>query len=423
MERKIIRTYLLISSLFTLSASLIWGINTLFLLSSGLNIFQVFLVNGIYTASMALFEIPTGVVADTLGRRTSFLASAVVLLLGTLGYVFAAQVEQNLGLFIFMSVVLGISFTFYSGAVEAWVVDALHTVNKNYDLEGVFSKGAGVSAIAMLVGTVSGGLLGTINLRIPYVVRASIVLIVFFIALAYMKDIGYEPKTVTRKTVLPEMKKIWDKSIQYGVKQASINRLMRLSLLFGTFMMWGWYAWQPYFLELYGDPSAVWVAGLISAAISLAMAVASFAVPTVVKRFKKRSAYLKMVYGIMAILIFMVGISGSFFIAVPAYILFAFFMGLSGPVKQTYFHRLVPSEERATVVSFDSLVASAGGVAGQPVLGYLSNTVGIGVSYQLSSFIVLLTVPVLRSLTKQNDPCDVISQDPVDDDDNESMSD
>ena len=73
----VIRSYLVITGLYTLSASLIWGINTLLLLGAGLDIFEVFIANGVYTASMVIFEIPTGVWADSRGRRSSFLLTGI----------------------------------------------------------------------------------------------------------------------------------------------------------------------------------------------------------------------------------------------------------------------------------------------------------------------------------------------------------
>src|SRR5919109_3371614 len=97
--KRVIRTYLAISGLFTLSASLIWGINTLFLLDAGLSIFEVFVANAVFTAAMALFEVPTGVVADTLGRRVSFLLSASILAAGTLAYVGVSAIHGGLLLF------------------------------------------------------------------------------------------------------------------------------------------------------------------------------------------------------------------------------------------------------------------------------------------------------------------------------------
>src|SRR6266511_5023634 len=101
----VVRAYLAISGLFTLAASVIWGVNTLFLLDAGLDIFQVFVANAAFTAGMVLFEIPTGVVADTTGRRRSFLLSAATLSVGTLGYVGIAAANGGLVLFVIASLV------------------------------------------------------------------------------------------------------------------------------------------------------------------------------------------------------------------------------------------------------------------------------------------------------------------------------
>jgi MFS family permease len=159
--RKVIRAYLLITGLFTLSASVIWGVNTLFLLDAGLNIFEVFVANAVFTAGMALFEVPTGVVADTRGRRLSFLLSEAVLLVGTLAYVGVAAIGGGVVMFSLAGIILGLGYTFYSGAVEAWLVDALRTSGFKEELDPVFARGAMVAGVATLIGTVGGGLLGS----------------------------------------------------------------------------------------------------------------------------------------------------------------------------------------------------------------------------------------------------------------------
>src|SRR5688500_7301990 len=124
-SNRVIRSYLWISALFTLSASLIWGINTLFLLDAGPSLFEVVVANAAFTAALAVSEIPAGVVADTRGRRASCLLSAIWLAIGTLAYVGVAAVEGGLLLFCLAGVILGLGYTFYSGAVEAWLVAAL----------------------------------------------------------------------------------------------------------------------------------------------------------------------------------------------------------------------------------------------------------------------------------------------------------
>ena len=92
-SRSVQRTYLQLTLLVTLSASLIWGINTLFLLDAGLSNTEAFAANACFTAGMVLFEVPTGVVADTRGRRFSFLLGAGTLLLSTLLYLVMWQVR------------------------------------------------------------------------------------------------------------------------------------------------------------------------------------------------------------------------------------------------------------------------------------------------------------------------------------------
>src|SRR2546422_9562839 len=82
----VLRTYVTLTFLSTLAASFIWGINTLFLLDAGLSITQAFAANAFFTAGEVLFEVPTGIVADTLGRRTSYLLGAATLFVSTVLY-------------------------------------------------------------------------------------------------------------------------------------------------------------------------------------------------------------------------------------------------------------------------------------------------------------------------------------------------
>src|SRR5215207_6158368 len=91
--RTIQRTYLLLMLGNTLAASLIWGINTIFLLDAGLSNTEAFAANAFFTAGMVIFEVPTGVVADTVGRRTSYLLGTVTLAVSTLIYVMLWQIE------------------------------------------------------------------------------------------------------------------------------------------------------------------------------------------------------------------------------------------------------------------------------------------------------------------------------------------
>jgi MFS family permease len=82
--KKIQRVYLSLTLFSTLAGSFIWGINTLFLLDAGLNNTQAFTANAFFTLGQVLVEIPTGVVADSWGRRASYLLGTLTLLAATL---------------------------------------------------------------------------------------------------------------------------------------------------------------------------------------------------------------------------------------------------------------------------------------------------------------------------------------------------
>jgi MFS family permease len=405
--RQIVRTYYIISGIYTLSASLIWGVNTLFLLDAGLNIFQAFLVNAIFSIGMVLFEIPTGVLADTRGRRASFLLSTLVLATGTLGYVFGARLPDNLLALSVMSVVMGLGFTFYSGAVDAWLVDALKALGFSGSMDQVFARGSFVSGAAMLAGTVGGGILGDLNLAFPYVLRAALLVLLFVLAFFMMHDIGYQPRAVTLKAIPGEMKAVAQASLQYGWKKPALRLLMMMSFIQTGFMFWGFYAWQPYFLDLLGQ-QAVWVSGVVAALISLATMAGNLLVEWLTRFCGKRTTLMLWAAGISTVTTIGVGLVNSFWPAVLLFLLTMLASGISTPVRQAYLHQIIPSDQRAAIVSFDSMIGNSGGIVGQLGLGYVSQVSSIAVGYIVGGLATAGVAPIVIALRRLGEPADVI---------------
>jgi MFS family permease len=143
------RTFLTLTLLSTLAASFIWGINTLFLLDAGLSNAEAFAANAFFTMGQVLFELPTGVVADSWGRRASYLLGAVTLLLSTLLYLAMWKLRAPMMGWAIASIVMGLGFTFFSGATEAWLVDALAFSGRRDDLEAVLARGQTVTGAAL----------------------------------------------------------------------------------------------------------------------------------------------------------------------------------------------------------------------------------------------------------------------------------
>ena len=406
--QRVIRSYLVISGLFTLSASLIWGINTLFLLDAGLTIFEVFVANAAFTAAMALFEVPTGVVADTRGRRVSFLLSETTLAVGTLAYVGVAAVDGGLLLFSFAGVILGLGYTFYSGAVEAWLVDALKATGYRQELDRVFARAGIVSSVAMIVGTVGGGVLGQIDLSIPYLVRTGLILLALAVGFGTMHDIGFTPRTLQFRGIAGEMRTVARAGMTYGWRAPAVRLLVMESFLMWSFWAWAWYAWQPYFLELYGQ-NAIWLSGLIAALFSLASICGNTLVGRIAKPGRRRTSILLGASAATTATMVATGAIQSFWITVPVFLLGAVAGGVLQPIRQTYLHQSIPTSERATLVSFDSLVGALGSVGGQTGLGYLSQERSVPAGFVVGGLATVLALPILARLRARNEPADRIT--------------
>lgn len=390
-----------------MSASIIWGINTLFLLDAGLDIFQVFIANAAYSLGNVLFEIPTGVVADTLGRRVSFLLSAIVLGATTLAYVAMAKIEAGVVAFSVVSVLIGLGYTFYTGAVEAWVVDALHATGYKQPLDRVFTRGALVSGAAMLIGTVGGGVLGQIDLAIPYVVRASMLGALFLVAFIFMKEIGYTPKSLTLRQVPREMRTLVTQSVKFGWNTPALRLLMIAAAFQWGFMGWGFYAWQPYLLELLGK-DLIWVAGAMASLISVSMMVGNGIVEWITRRCAKRTTILLWTAGIQTAAAIGVGLADNVWVASACLLTVTGCMGVAGPVRQAYIHQKVKSEQRATVISFDSMVGNTGGVIGQAGLGYLNRVTSYSFTYLIGGAVTVFVIPLVALLRARREEADQI---------------
>ncbi len=403
----VVRTYLTISGLYTLSTSLIWGVNTLFLMGAGLSIMEVFIANAVFTGSMALFEIPTGVLADTKGRRTSFLLSLLILVIGTFGYVAVAHVGGGLLPFCLMSVVLGLGYTFYSGAVEAWLVDALQSTNYEGGMDGVFAVGSIVSGAAMLVGSIGGGLLGGISLAVPFLARMFFLLLALAVAWFTMHDMGFTSRNVAFRQLPEEMARIARASVLYGWRKRSIRLLMVAGFVQSSFIAWGFYAWQPYFLELL-KKDLTWVAGVIAALVALATIGGNSLVKWVTQFCGKRTTLLLWAGTIQAAAAVCVGLTESFWIAVGCYLVSMAALGVWGPVRQAYIHQIIPSDQRASVISFDSLISSSGSMMGQLGLGKIGESFSLALGYVVGGSVTFLMLPIVGRLRGMNETADLI---------------
>ena len=407
---RIVKTYVSLTLLSTFASSFIWGINTLFLLDAGLSITQAFTANAFFTAGQVLFEIPTGIVADTRGRRTSFLLGTATLFVTTIAYLWLWQIKGPFWAWAVFSALLGLGFTFFSGATEAWLVDGLKAAGYHKDLDSVFAKGAIASGIAMLTGTVAGGVVAQYtNLGVPYVMRIIALALTFLIAYFLMHDEGFSAKK--RTSLFEEVRDVATESIEFGLRNAPIRWLMLSNFFNWGVAIFAFYAMQPYLLELYGQPDSYAIAGISAAIVAGAQIVGGLLVPFAGRLFAKRTSLLIAGTAISTVALLLIAIAGNFWVVLVLLAAWAIVFSASGPIRQSYVNGIVPSEQRATVLSADNMLGSAGGVVSQPALGKVAEVWGYPASYLGSAIFQAFALPFLILARRENAKSDPIRGD------------
>lgn len=393
-SKNIIRTFVGLQFGNTLAASLIWGVNTLFLLDAGLTNFEAFLANSFFTLGMVVFEIPTGMVADSRGRRTSYLLGTVTLGISTLLYYLLWIMHAPFVGWAVVSVLLGLGFTFFSGAVEAWLVDALDASDYKGSLEKVFGRAQMAGGIAMLVGTLGGGVLAQMfDLGTPYIVRGVILLALFIVAWRVLRDIGFTPERT--ESPLRAMRTLLQKSYENGLRVPPVRWLMLSAMLMSSVGFYVFYALQPYLLQLYGNSSAYIIAGLAATLVAAAQIGGGMLAGKVRGLFKQRTSAIVLLVVVPSAVLIGLYLTQNFYVALVLVFVWGLAFAATSPIRQSYLNGMIPKAQRATVLSFDSMLSNVGGSAIQPGLARVADVWSYGMSFAIGALVQILAIPML----------------------------
>ena len=320
-------------------------------------------------------------------------------------YVVLWQLRSGFVWWALVSALIGLGFTFFSGATHAWLVDALSASRFGGHLEGVFSRGQVIAGAFTLGGTVAGGYLAQLtNLGVPYLVRVAILVGMFILAFITMHDLGFTPTRGHRP--LAEVKKIVNSSVEHGLKVPAVRAIMLAGMFAGGIDIYVYYALQPHLLNLWGDQQAYGIAGLVAALLAGAQIVGGLLTPRIRSAFKRRTSAL-LVLGILAtVTLTLIGLISNFWVVIVLIALWGLVGYASLPIRQAYLNEMIPSQQRATILSFDSLINSAGGIVAQPVLGKSADAWGYQVSYLLSAAGSALALPFIARARQLNTPAD-----------------
>jgi MFS family permease len=239
---------------------------------------------------------------------------------------------------------------------------------------------------------------------VPFLVRGAVLVLMFIVAALLMRDLGFTPERGAGP--IKATGNVFRASIRYGLGNPPVRWLMLATPFTTGVGFYVFYALQPYLLELWGDEGAYSIAGLAAAILSGAGIVGGILAPFVRRLFRKRtSAILLATLSSVAVLVAL-AFTTNFWVAIVLLAVWGIASSIDDPVHRAYLNDMIPSKQRATVLSFDSLLGSAGGAVFQPILGRSADLGGYSASMLWSGVIAVMAVPFVLLSRAQRPPAD-----------------
>lgn len=365
--------------------NLIMPIVVLFYQENGMSMSQIFILKSVYSVAMVATELPSGYLADVWGCRKTILWGAILGAIGMLIYSFSADFYS----FIFAEIVLGIGFSFISGADSAILYDSLKADNREEEYIKYEGRITSAGNFAEALAGVAGGLLATISFRTPYYFQFIVASIAIPAALMLK-----EPQHVLERSRLKMSEIISIIKITY--QQVEMRSAIMISSFTGAATLT--YAWfvQPYFQEA-GVPVSVF--GILWTLLNLSAGIFSMFAYRIERILGNKKTLL-----LIVIFISLGFILTSLEISLAGIaILFGFYMirGIATPVLKDQINQYTDSKVRATILSVRNLEIRIIFAAIGPVLGYLTDTFSLSTALIVSGIIyfiaaMLSIIPFLK---------------------------
>lgn len=378
--------YYIVEGLMVSSPSFVAPIYVIFLLSKGLDYRGVAFVDGCYMVTVLLLGFFTGAFADRYGRKKACILGGISLALGLLAY----SQSQCLLHFLFSEFLAGVGIAFYSGSMEAWIYDELKRRGRMEEASKIFGYGGGVSQGISILAAFLGGIVAELSMSIPFFLGFLMAFITSVIALFIMWENFGEEKL---------NRKIW-LQLKAGFKAVKQDRMliylmlaiMLLALANPTFNL----TWAPRLEELGGSK---WFLGLTS---SIFMATVGLSQIIGGKISEKIGPKTTMIMGCFLGLISFLCLSQAsnpllfLILALP----FEVGLGLRFPAFKDWFNKIIPSQERATIIGFRGIIIRVAAILGMITMGFLCDFMGILSAYTWAAIIYLNSLLVLLIFTR-----------------------
>lgn len=396
---RIKRVYFAITGLTWLAVALPLPIFVLFMQARGLSLAQVGLIMGLYSAVIVLLELPTGGLADAVGRKpVALLAHTMNLCAGVLIF-FAFSFWS----FLAGMLLMGVSRALNSGALDAWFVDSLQEADQETDLQPALAQAGTVTLFALGVGTLLGGLLPTLFQGLPaddaallspfsttIIVSIGLRMLLLPLITFTVDEAHRQPATAAGwKAGFTAVPQVLSDALSLSLRNTTLLALMGAAVIGGFTLAAVETFWQPSFaLMLNGGSAQSWLFGLIMA-ISFAFGMAGnmLAIP-LSKRLKRRYGVLALLArGFQSIALLILALAATIVPAAGGFWLFYLSLGALSSPHDTLVNGEIPAARRSAMLSVQSLVSYLGAFLGSVVIGLISEQRTIGEAWLLAALL------------------------------------
>ena len=406
------RRYFIITSLFWFATVLPTAILVLFAQARGLDLLQVGFVFGAYTLTIVLLEVPTGGLADTVGRRRVTLIAIGVTVAAQLVLVSAFSFPQ----FLAFAVLGGAGRALISGAPEAWFVDGLKAVNDDIDIQPHLAQAEVFSTVSLALATLLGGFLPDWfaflppaeeallpPLGVPILASALCFCVLGGVVVALMREVRSKGDSNSGAGVTG-LFNLLQEAFALSVKSRTIL-LILLASVFGGFVTSGLETfWQPFFKSLLGErEGSTYLFGVILAGSFALASLGSLASIWLSRVLKQRYALVAAVAEVGQLgFVLLLAVQTNALVAAPLFWLVYFSRGALASPQATLLNNEVSDEKRSSILSIRSLVFALGGFLGSVSLGYLADNTSIRVAWSVAGASLLVAVGCYFAIFVQN---------------------
>ncbi|MBT5337812.1 MFS transporter [Candidatus Falkowbacteria bacterium] len=385
MTKKIIRSYLFFKFLYGFPFAFHHAIYVLFLLDNGMDMYQVGLINFSFMVAVFLFEVPTGVVADFLGRKFSVVLGSFITGLATIVYF----LSYSFWFFVLSEVLVAFGVSMISGALDAWVKDSLDMNGYKEKIGGVFSHGEVVIRAASLLGGSLGAFVAISSLRLPFLISGIGVIVAAGLSIFIIDESYFEKQKLGWKKSFRGMGVIIKKSVHYGYQNKNVWRLIIAGSLLILIIQPLNMNWSIVFEKKIG----LWIISIAWIGIKLFEMLGNFVCGRLIDRGV--SERILMIYGAIEVGVFVLvaSIFASGWLILWAFWLHEIGRGVFNPAHMGYLHENIPSKERATIGSFNSMIVKAGAAIGWLGSGYISQWLDVSIVWLVAGVICLIFIP------------------------------